>query len=218
MLNVFTFFFAEFPNCVGAIDGTQIPINCPWINPKQYLDHHKRHSISVLAVANHCGAISYLSARWPGSVHNSHMLQETYLQDVLDRNLLGEYYLLGDQGYKLQRNLLTPYPKSQAVTPPTIYYNECLSKTRVKIECVFGMLKNKFPCLVNPSHYQPEEVCDIIKSCIFLWNFGLLSGDNKGYDPDAYIVNEKEELDAQLTPTMSGVTRREIVTEYLVKN
>ena len=71
---------------------------------------------------------------------------------------------------------------------------------------------------MNPSHYQPEEVCDIIKSCIFLWNFGLLSGDNKGYDPDAYIVNEKEELDAQLTPTMSGVTQREIVTEYLWKN
>ena len=68
MLNVFTFFFVEFPNCVGAIDGTQIPINCPWINPKQYLDHHKRHSISVLAVANHRGTISYLSARWPGSV------------------------------------------------------------------------------------------------------------------------------------------------------
>ena len=77
------------------------------------------------------------------------------------------------------------------------------------------MLKKKFPCLVNPSHYQPEVVCDIIKSCVFLWNFGLLSGDNKGYDPDEYVVTEKDELDRKLKPTLSGETRRQIVTEYL---
>ena len=80
---------------------------------------------------------------------------------------------------------------------------------------MFGMLKKKFPCLVNPSHYQPEVVCDIIQSCVFLWNFGLLSSDNKGYDPDTYVVTEKEELDRRLKLTMSGETCREIVTEYL---
>ena len=123
----------------------------PWVNPEQYYDHHKRHSVSVMAVVNHRGAITYLSTRWPGAVSDSRVLQESFLQDVLDRNLLGEYYMLGDAGYHLQCNLCTPYSRSDVLTPPHIYYNECLSKTRVKVECVFGMLKKKFPCLVNES-------------------------------------------------------------------
>ena len=93
----------EFPNCVGAIDSTQIPLQAPWLNPEQYINQHRKHSISVLAVVNHRGAITYISARWP--VHDSRVPQETFLQDVLDHHILGEYYLIGDQGYHLQRNL-----------------------------------------------------------------------------------------------------------------
>ena len=107
----------------------QIPIEAPWINPEQYIDSHKRHSISVLAVANHRGVITYLSARWPGGVHNSQVLQESFLQDVLDRNLLGEHYIIADQGFHLQRKLLTPFPRSDLLTPPQIYYNDCLKNS-----------------------------------------------------------------------------------------
>ena len=106
-----TIFFSEFPNCVRALDGTQIPIEAPWINPELHIYSHKRNSISVLAVVNHRGVMTYLSARWPGGVHDSRVLQESFLQDVLDRNLLGEHYIIADQGYHLQRNLLTPFSK-----------------------------------------------------------------------------------------------------------
>ena len=136
------------------------------------------------------------------------------MQDVLDHNLLGQYYLIGDQGYQLQSNLLTPYPRSQELTRQQVHYNDCLSKTRVKVECVIGMLKKKFPVLRVTSHYQPDSVCDVIKACCFLWNYGLLTGDNKGYDPDTYVVSGKDELDASLRPTVSGEARREIVKQY----
>ena len=205
----------ELPNCVGAVDGTQIPIQAPWENPEQFLNHKIFHSIATMVVVNHRGALTYVSARWPGSVHDSRVLQETFLQDVLDRNLLGQYYLIGDQGYRLQGNLLMPYPRSGVLTEQQIYYNECLSKTRVKVECVIGMLKKKFPCLGIAQHYQPSVVCQIIKACCFLWNFGLVTGDNKGYDPDTYIVNEQDDLNSRLIPTVSGEVRREIVKEYL---
>ena len=132
--NVFYTLILGLPQCVGAIDGTQIPIYKPWQNPEQYVNHHKFCSIAAMLVVNHRGAITYLSARWPGSTHNSRVLQESFLQDVLDRNLLGEYYLIGDQGYHLQTNLLTPYSRSDPLTEPQIYFNECLSKNRVKVE------------------------------------------------------------------------------------
>ena len=204
--------------CVGAIDGSQIPIQAPWENPEQYKNYNKFHSIATMVVVNHRGALTYVSACWPGSCHDSRVLKETFLQDVLDRNLLGEYYLIGDAGYHLQANLLTPYPRSGPLSESDIYYNDCLSKTRVKVECVLGMLKKKFACLTVAQHYQSDTVCDIIKACCFLWNYGLLTGDNKGYDPDKFVIKDKDELMRKLKPSISGEARREVVREYLWSN
>ena len=65
-------------------------------------------------------------------------------------------------------------------------------------------MKNKFNCLRTTSHYQPETVCEIIKACAFLWNFGLLTGDNKGYDPDLYIIEDEEDLQKVLENDKEG--------------
>ena len=78
--------------------------------------------------------------------------------------------------------------------------------------------QKKFPCLSVTSHYQPDAVCNVIKACCFLWNFGLLSGDNKGYDPDTYIVSGKDELDEELKASVAGEVCREIVKNYLWNN
>ena len=213
------FVLSEFPNCVGAIDGTQIPIKAPWEDPEVYFNRNKYFSIAVSMIVNHRGAITFLSCRWPGSVHDSRVLQESSIQEVLDTFQLGKYYLLGDTGYGCQYNLITPYPKvpGLGLTPEQKFFNKCHSQTRVKVECVIGQEKNKFPCLKNTSHYQPEVVCDVIKACAFLWNFGLLTGDNKGYDPDKYIVQDHEVLNRALeNDTHSGVARREVIKEYLL--
>ena len=85
---------------------------------------------------------------------------------------------------------------------------ENLSKTRVKVECVIGQIKAKFTCLTRTIKYQPERVTDIIKACGFLWNFGILTGDNKGYNPDDFVINEKDELDRELEATVGGRMRR----------
>ena len=95
----------------GAIDCTHIKISAPWVNPEQYIDRQKNFSINTQVICNHRGAITHLSACWPGSIHDSRILQESFIQDVLDSHMLGKYYLLGDAGYAYQTNLLTPYPE-----------------------------------------------------------------------------------------------------------
>ena len=101
--------FPEFPNCVGVIDCTHVPVKPPKHRREQYICRHGYFSINVQMVVNHRGFVTHYSARWPGSVHDSRILNESDLQRVLDQHLLGNYYLLGDQGYKCQTNLLTPY-------------------------------------------------------------------------------------------------------------
>ena len=135
-LNMYSLSFAEFPHIAGAIDCTHIPIPAPQKDEDQYVDKDGNHSLNVQMVVNHRGAITHLSSRWPGSVHCLRILQESDLYHVLTRHLLGNKFLLGDAGYVCMANLLTPY--HVADTDKKEYLNTCLSRTRIKVECVFG--------------------------------------------------------------------------------
>ena len=94
-------------------------------------------------------------------------------------------------------------------------FNYCLSKTRVHVECVFGQMKWKFNCLKSTLQYQPDAVVNIIKACAFLWNWGLITGDNFGYHPDKYVVDDEDAFDAKLQATYSGRLRRDAIRDYL---
>ena len=205
--------FSEFPHVAGCVDGTFIPIYSPHKNPEQFVNRHQQFSLNCQLCVNHRGALTHLSCRWPGSVHDIRIFHESHLQEVMDLGLLGHRYLLGDSGYQLQSNMMVPYVPAN--TEEKEYFNTCLSKTRCKVECVIGMLKKKFACLATPIHYQPAEVCHIVKACGFLWNFGLLTGDNKGYDPDDFIVENGVELKTDLQSTTGGVFRRNTLCRYL---
>ena len=76
-------------------------------------------------------------------------------------------------------------------------------------------MKKKFPCLSKKIHYQPDLVCKVIKACACLWNIGLLSGDNKGYDPDEYVIPDKDELQEDLGSTSGGRVMRNPMCKYL---
>lgn len=80
---------------------------------------------------------------------------------------------------------------------------------------MIGMMKCKFPCLSKRIDYQPEKVAKIIRSVAFLWNFGILTGDNKGYDPDLYVVEDEEQLRDELQSTAAGRVRRDLLADYL---
>ena len=65
---------------------------------------------------------------------------------------------------------------------------------RVKVECVFRQLKKKFQVLTKRPDYSPEMMCKIVHACSFLWNFGILTGDNKGYAPEDFVIEDEEDL------------------------
>ena len=96
-------------------------------------------------------------------------------------------------------------------------FNECLSKTQVKVECVFGQLKKKFQVLTKKQDYTPEMMCKIVRACAFLWNFGILTGDNKGYCPEDFIIEDEDVLDGldQEGETLRGALVHDKMCHYL---
>lgn len=83
------------------------------------------------------------------------------------------------------------------------------------MECVIGMWKRKFPCLSKRLEYQPPKVSQIIKACGFLWNLGILTGDNKGYDPDQFEFEGEEQLRANIEASAGGRMIRNHVCDYV---
>ena len=55
-----------------------------------------------------------------------------------------------------------------------------------------------------------------MKACIFLWNYGLICGDNKGYMPDDYPIDDLDDLDARIHASEGGRLVRDIVADYLL--
>ena len=55
----------------------------------------------------------------------------------------------------------------------------------------------------------------VVKACALYWNFGLLTGDNVGYDPDSFIVEDGDDLKNELSATMGGTVRCNALCHYL---
>ena len=84
--------------------------------------------------------------------------------------------ILGDSAYALKRYLLTPFVDPQ--TPEEKKFNNALCKTRVTVECAYGILRNRFQCLMKPLRViGPEALADVVLACIVLHNIAIQKCD-----------------------------------------
>lgn len=77
---------------------------------------------------------------------------------------------MADSGYPVEPALLTPI--LDAITETDKRYNVAHRHARNVIERCFGVLKNRFRCLLKHRtlHYSPQKACKIIYSCMVLHN------------------------------------------------
>ena len=68
-----------FPNVAGCIDGSLIPIDAPTHNEPAFVDRHGTHSVNALMVCGPDMSFYYVSAKWPGAVHDSRVLRNSTL-------------------------------------------------------------------------------------------------------------------------------------------
>lgn len=79
------------PNVCGALDGSLIPIEAPSEDEYQYVDRHHQHSLNAMAVSGPNLYFYSFSCRWPGSLHDGRVLQNSGLYTKFEALIFKNY-------------------------------------------------------------------------------------------------------------------------------
>jgi hypothetical protein len=66
-----------FPSTCGLVDGTHIKIDAPSQNEEHFVNRYGDHSLNAMMISGPDYTFYFVSARWPGSVHDSRVLRNT---------------------------------------------------------------------------------------------------------------------------------------------
>ncbi|XP_077777515.1 uncharacterized protein LOC114592328 isoform X1 [Podarcis muralis] len=214
------FDIAGFPNVIGIVDCTHVPIIAPADMPALYRNCHNFHSLNVQATCDASGCFTHVLAKFPGSVHDARIFQLSQLQRLLESWPEGKGWLLGDSGYPLRPFLMTPHPDDGP--EPVARYNATHETTRMVVERAFGQLKMRFRCLHSTGGrlmLRPEKVAKVFVVCAMLHNMALrrqLPIINGGQGVDTEVpVPPYLETDSLVEQDPRGVdVREQIISTY----
>lgn len=132
-----------------------------------------------------------IDAHWPGSTHDSRVMKNSELYrkfEVNDWAPLPGGIILGDSAYALTKWLITPVVRPSNGDQERQSQQRFLQshkKTRRVIECAFGILKEKFLCLMH-LRVNPVYAAKIFKCCAALCNF-IRKGE-EGLDLQRFVA------------------------------
>lgn len=208
------------PNVLGAVDGCHIRIKKPIENPHDYFNRKKYFSVVLQGICASNLQFIDVDCRWPGSVHDARIFRTSDIYPVGFQLCAPNYYIIGDAAYPCKSWVVTPYRNNGHLTPPQINFNLILSKTRVKIEHAFALLKGRFRRLMNYlDMLHQERIVKTVVACCILHNICLLHGAD---DVQEYIDEGLQHLDLVFDPGFNndeqednGNHLRNFLTQYL---
>lgn len=188
-------------HCVGAIDGSYIPI----IAPKEYhCDCFNRkgwHSIILQGVVDGKGLFWSVYAGMTGSMHDARVLRLSTLWELVERGSLypaytrnisginAGYYVLGDSAYPLQNWLLKPFPDNGRLSFEQQTYKK-VCRARVVVENAFGRLKGRWRCVMKRNDSDIELVKSMVLTCCALQNLCESHGEDYQHEWDTPVSAE----------------------------
>lgn len=175
---------ANFPNCIGAVDGKHIRIIKPTKSGSLFYNYKHFFSVLLLAVcdANYC--FTYIDVGAYGKFSDSTVFKngpfwQKLQNDTLNipkgkplpkENIDQPYVIVGDEALPLTKNLLRPYARKNLTYKKKIF-NYRLTRARRYIECTFGILSNKWRIFHRPLNVSLRLSKKIIKACCIMHNF-----------------------------------------------
>jgi hypothetical protein len=173
----------NFPHVLGAIDGKHVEIEKPKNSGSKYFNYKKFFSIIMLALVDADYKFLWVNAGVNGACSDAQIWNDCDLHDLFKFGIgippeepLDEeedfelpYYVIGDDAFGLRTYLMKPYGH-RTLTKEERIFNYRLSRARRIVENAFGILTQRFRCLLGPMRQAPETVTTIVLACCILHN------------------------------------------------
>lgn len=175
---------ANFPNCLGAIDGKHIRVIKPKHSGSLYHNYKHYFSIVLLAVCDSDYLFTYVDIGSYGKECDSNIFKQSTFYKSIQNNTLNTppdkclpgqnealpHMFVGDEAFGLSSSVLRPYAGNY-LQPKKRIFNYRLSRARRYVECTFGILSNKWRIFHTPMNVGLNAAIDITKACCVLHNF-----------------------------------------------
>ncbi|KAG4070931.1 hypothetical protein HA402_001368 [Bradysia odoriphaga] len=205
-LNIVDETMNELPHCILYTDGCEVELaDRPSLNGDVYLSKSKVYSVKLQGTCDYKKRLRQINIGYPGSVHDSRIFSNCPIATNPTAYITEPQWIAADSAYKLSSTVITPFRKNsnQLTEKDRKDFNQYFSTYRVRIEHVFGLMKEKFPSLKKLSirirdAKSHEFVCTWIRVCCILHNVLLPHFDEE----DLTCINngfrsnhEEEEFD-----------------------
>ena len=149
-------FYPWFKDCIGALDGTHIPVFVKTSSQPAYTNRKGYLSQNVMGVCTFDLQFCYIYAGWEGSANDQQVLNDAIGKGYF-KVPAGKYYL-ADAGYVCSDIILSPYRGYRyhlkeglsARAKPACkeeLFNLRHAQLRNEVERIFGVAKRRFPIL-----------------------------------------------------------------------
>lgn len=175
---------ANFPNCIGAVDGKHVRIIRPEHSGSMYFNYKHFHSVVLLAVVDSNYKFMYIDVGSFGKEADSTIYQNSSFYNALETGSLNipkpekvtedlrplPYVFVGDEAFGISVNMMRPYPGNHLTKTQRIF-NYRLSRARRFVECAFGILSSKWRIFHRPMNLKYHNCVAVIKACCALHNY-----------------------------------------------
>ena len=173
----------NFHHTLGAIDGKHVAIRCPKNGGSLYYNYKGFHSVILLALVDAKYKFLWVDVGTNGSSSDAQIFHGCYLcsgivdgtLDVPDAEPLSgddrdmPYFLIGDDAFSLRTWLMKPF-SARGLPDEERIFNYRLSRARRVVENAYGIMANRFGCLLTTMSQNPETVTSIVLACCMLHN------------------------------------------------
>lgn len=180
-----------FKDCVGAIDGTHIPVHVPTVDKAAWRDRKGFITQNVFAACSFDLRFTFIHAGWQGSAHDALVLKDAIAKGRFTPPA-GKYFV-ADGGFYSTGFMLIPYTKTRyhlreweaAAARPSNkeeLFNLRHAQLRNVIERIFGVLKRKFKILQRPPEFTIRQQVQLVLALTAVHNFIVDKGPGKDSD------------------------------------
>ena len=180
-------FYPFFKNCLGAIDGTRIPISIASEKASPFRNRKGTLSINVMVACDFDLNFTFISSGWEGSATDFRVLRSAMSKGF--QVPPGKFYLV-DGGYANRYHLKEFGDGHRRPQNPKELFNHRHALLRNHVERALGVLKKRFPILkVATFHMLENQVKIPIAASIFHNLIRLLHGDEEWLDHQPILLS-----------------------------